>query len=390
MKVVVLLGEGLGGEPLPDLNGKTALEAARTPQLDQLAARGILGLTRFVASPSDAAPDVAPLAALGYDPTVHRIGRATFEAVGQGRSLGPGDVAFCADLVSVVTRDDGTETLAGMTGGDVDPALAHELGAALGEALGGGGVEVVPCASHRQLLVWHGGEPRVRTHAPSAAVGQSLEQRLPTGPGADLLRDLMRRAREVLASHPLARTMAAEGRVVPNALWIWGQGVAATLPSFAARARGPVSAVTTTARGRGLATLAGLDVIDAAAAADPLPFVTRGIDAADVCFVELAPFAATDAVPRAHDRVDAIERLDDRLVAPLVEHLRASGDDWRCLVLFSLPDAPEQAAPFLVGVAADEGKALAASRRFHERDAREQGIFIPEAHTLMERLLRRS
>lgn len=390
MKVVVLLGEGLGGEPVPDLNGKTALEAARTPQLDSLAARGILGLTRFVASARDASPDVGALCALGYDPTVHRIGRGTFEALGQGQTLAPGDVAFCADLVSVTVGADGVETLTGMTGGDVDPAVARDLGASLASALNDSAVELVPCASHRQLLIWHGGEARVRTVPPADAIGVATEKHLPAGPGADLLRDLMRRARLVLAAHPLTMAAAAEGRTIPNAMWIWGAGIPARLPSFDLRAGGPVTAVTTTARGRGLATLAKMTVVDASAATDPVPFITRAIDDADVCFIELTPFAATDLEPRAHDRVDVIERLDTDVVGPLLDHLRACGDDWRCLVLLSMPDPADQAAPFLLAIASDEKKTAIHSRRFHERDAREQGIFIPDAHSLMERLLRRA
>jgi hypothetical protein len=74
---------------------------------------------------------------------------------------------------------------------------------------------------------------------------------------------------------------------------------------------------------------------------------------------------------------------------PLIQHLKAAGGPWRCLVVLSLAEIQsDQPAPFLVGVHEHQHGTRTLARRFHERDAREQGIFIPEAHTLMERLLR--
>jgi 2,3-bisphosphoglycerate-independent phosphoglycerate mutase len=94
-------------------------------------------------------------------------------------------------------------------------------------------------------------------------------------------------------------------------------------------------------------------------------------------------------------KVEAIENFDQKVVGPLLEGLRQSGGDWRILVM---PDHPTPCAlkthtddpvPFVVYVAADERKPRALARGYNERDAREHGIFIPEAHTLLERLLRR-
>ena len=62
----------------------------------------------------------------------------------------------------------------------------------------------------------------------------------------------------------------------------------------------------------------------------------------------------------------------------------------RCLTVLSPVDPKgDQPVPFLLGVDHDQHGPRTLARRFHERDAREQGLFIPEAHTLMERVLRR-
>lgn len=388
MKKVVVLGEGLSGEPLADLNGKTVLEAAKTPQLDSLGAKGILGLTRL-ASTDAGALDAAALSVLGYSPAEHRLARGPLEALGRGVTVQPGDVVFCADLVSLTAQPDGTETMSGMAAGGVDPAAALSLGEMLATALAGDGIELLPFAGHRQLLIWHGGEAGMRTVCPAQAIDRPIAGLLPTGPGADVLRDLMRRACEVLAPYALTDAAVREGRAAANALWLWGQGTLPALPALTDRVHGPVTAVTSTVRGRGLARLLGMTVVDGSATSNPLPMVLQAVDESDVCFVELDPFANHDLPARAHDRVDALERIDAQLMTPLIEHLRASGQPWRCLVLLSLAEAhSDQPAPFLMGVDHDQHGTRTLSRRFHERDAREQGIFIPEAHTLIERLLR--
>jgi 2,3-bisphosphoglycerate-independent phosphoglycerate mutase len=93
-------------------------------------------------------------------------------------------------------------------------------------------------------------------------------------------------------------------------------------------------------------------------------------------------------------KVAAIEALDAEIVGPLLDGLAAAGADWRLMVL---PDHATSCAerrhtaepvPFVVAVAADMAKAAGQARGFRERDARELGIFVPEAHTLLERVLR--
>ena len=74
MKCIVVVGDGMADEPIAELGGKTPLEAARTPNLDRMAARGILGLTRTLASETPHPTDIANLAILGYDPTRFRAG----------------------------------------------------------------------------------------------------------------------------------------------------------------------------------------------------------------------------------------------------------------------------------------------------------------------------
>ena len=80
MKCVVLQGDGMSDEPIADLNGKTALEAARTPNLDRMAAGGILGLARTIPAKLPAGGALGSLAVLGYDPARYRTTCGPLEA----------------------------------------------------------------------------------------------------------------------------------------------------------------------------------------------------------------------------------------------------------------------------------------------------------------------
>ncbi|HEX6261327.1 MAG TPA: 2,3-bisphosphoglycerate-independent phosphoglycerate mutase [Actinomycetota bacterium] len=86
--------DGLGDEPLPALGDRTPLEAASTPLLDDLAARGRQGLVHTVGP--DVAPesDIAVFAILGYDPREEHPGRGVLEALGSGMAFEDGDLAY--------------------------------------------------------------------------------------------------------------------------------------------------------------------------------------------------------------------------------------------------------------------------------------------------------
>src|SRR5262245_61268359 len=134
MKSVVVVGEGMADEPVAELGAKTPLEAALTPHLDYMAARGILGQPRRTPAASLLTGGMACLAVLGYDPVRYQTGCAIFEAAGLGVALAPGDVAFRLDLVTLARRDDGIEIMADPTGGGLSLEEGRMLAADLAAA----------------------------------------------------------------------------------------------------------------------------------------------------------------------------------------------------------------------------------------------------------------
>jgi 2,3-bisphosphoglycerate-independent phosphoglycerate mutase len=401
MKCVVVVGDGMADEPIGALGGKTPLEAARIPNLDRMAARGILGLTRTLASETPAATDIASLAVLGYDPAGFQGGCATVEAVGRGIPLGPGDVAFRLNLVTVDRRDGGPPLMADFAGGRPSTDEARVLVADLASALAGDGIELYAGIGYRHLLIWRGGEQGMRTTPPHLIAEQPIGAALPEGPGADRLRSLMDRGAEIVRQHPVVEGRRARGEGAPNAIWLWGQGTRRTLPPLRERFGVDGAVVAAADLVRGLGAMAGLQVVDVPGATGQGDTNFRGkaehglraLEARDFLFLHVAAPDEGGHLGDAQKKIEAIERLDEDVLGPLLDGLRARGGEWRVMVLadHSTPCARRthttDPVPFTVYVSAHEEK-TGQKRGYHERDAREQGIFVPEAHTLLERLLR--
>ena len=101
MKYIVILGDGMAGEPLEALGGKTTLEAAATPNMDSLASMGRMGLAKMVPDGMKPGSDVANLGVMGYDPKVCYSGRSPLEALSLKIDMEPTDIIFRCNLVTL-------------------------------------------------------------------------------------------------------------------------------------------------------------------------------------------------------------------------------------------------------------------------------------------------
>src|SRR4030081_975292 len=91
MKYAIIIPDGAADEPLPELGGRTPIEAAHTPNMDRIAMEGRQGKARAVAAGFESGSDVATMCLLGYDPAVYHTGRAPLEAAAQQIPLSPSD-----------------------------------------------------------------------------------------------------------------------------------------------------------------------------------------------------------------------------------------------------------------------------------------------------------
>jgi 2,3-bisphosphoglycerate-independent phosphoglycerate mutase len=330
-KYVIVIPDGAADEPQESLGGKTPLQAARKPGMDRIAREGVLGRSRNVPDRFVPASDVATLSLLGYDPLLYYTGRAPLEAAAMGHHLGPDDWAIRCNLMTI--RDG---LMSDFTAGHITSDEGALLMAALAEKVGRPGVEFYPGVSYRNLLIYRGRPGEVPfdddtlTTPPHDVPDRPAADYLPRGTGAELLRSLMHQGTEVVKDHPVNQARLAKGKAPANAIWLWGQGKAPALPRFADLhgLRGAILSAVDLVRGVGV--LAGWERIDVPGATGYLDtdYAAKGRYAvaalADhdlVCVHIEAPDEASHE-GRAAAKVEALERIDQDIVGPLLEALK--------------------------------------------------------------------
>jgi 2,3-bisphosphoglycerate-independent phosphoglycerate mutase len=339
MKYLVFVPDGCADVPLPELDGRTPLEAARMPRLAALAARGEVGRAAVIPPGLPPGSDVGNMAILGFDPARYHTGRAPIEAAAMGVELGPDEVAYRCNLVTL--SDDDPPVMIDFAAGHPTNEQSHAIIAALEDALGGGrdGVRFHPGVEYRHLCVVPRGWSEADCTPPHDLTGQAAV--FPSGSASPQLRTLMD------ASRAVVRAAAQRVGSTATQIWLWGQGVKPALPSFATtygisgRMSSAVDLVV------GLGVLTGIDVVD-------VPGATAGFDndyrgQADACIASLVDrdlfilhVEATDEAGhqgRADIKVDALERWDADIIAPVVDALDDRGEDYRILLM------PDHATP---------------------------------------------
>ncbi len=266
IKYILVVPDGMGDRPLDELGGKTPMQVAKKPNMDFLAANGVVGAVQTIPPGMEPGSDVAAMSLLGYDPRVYYTGRAPIEAASMKIPLEPKDVAFRCNLVST----DG-ENMVDFSGGHVSTEEAHELISLVNEKLGTRQITFYPGISYRHIMVWRGGSPDLKCTPPHDITGKPIAEYLPVGDNDDALRGMMFDSLEILDNHPINRRRREAGKLPANMIWLWGQGFSVNVPNFTAKTgvTGSVIAAVDLVKGMGLA--AGLN-------APTVPGVTGYLD----------------------------------------------------------------------------------------------------------------
>jgi len=154
-KILYVILDGLGDDPNPALGGATPLEAARTPNLDRLAAAGRNGYVTTVGEGIAPESDIAVFAVLGYDPRDHHSGRGPLESVGVGLDVADGDLAYRVNFATVERDGDRWRIVDRRVGRNLTSAEAAELATEVNEkvALPGVSFDFRATIGHRGVLV---------------------------------------------------------------------------------------------------------------------------------------------------------------------------------------------------------------------------------------------
>ena len=321
--------------PLPELNNKTPLEAAKTPAMDAMAREGLLGL--FCPIPDGFAPgsDIGNLSLFGYNPAETFTGRAPLEAARQGILLGPNQVAFRCNLVTL-----GDGAMQSFTSGHISTEEARSIIASLNDAYKGFPVRFHSGVSYRHLCVVDAESMPIETLAaiacepPHNISDQQYAPYLPNGDGSEFIRELMDRSRAVLSAHPINAARRANNKPEATSIWLWGQGRSPKLERYQDRYHITGAVISAVDLVNGIGVCAGFEVIPVEGATGYLDTnyegkVAAGLDALnrhDFVYIHLEAPDETSHEGRTDLKLQAIEDFDARVVAPCLAAAKQRGD----------------------------------------------------------------
>lgn len=394
VKYVVILPDGASDVPLPQLGGKTPLEAARIPNMDWVAMNGRLG--RAVTIPEGFTPgtDVGTLSVLGYDPHLHYTGRAPLEAAAKGLTVRPDQMIFRCNFVTVLDGKMKDNTAGHITQDEADPLIA-ELNAALRKE----GCEFHSGVTYRNLmLLSDAAGMKLRCAPPHDIIDQPVEPHRPTGDGADRVMRIMGEAASRIADHAVNGRRREKGSDPVTGIWLWGQGRPTVLESFALRFGPKAAVITAVDILRGMAVLMGMRLIEVPGATGYIDTdydakgraAIRALDEFDMIIVHIEAADEAAHMGSPEEKVKALERIDEAIVGPLLDKVRAL-PAWRVLVAADHPTLcttrGHSAIPPLFAFA---GTGIPAVEKagFNDVAAERGGYWIRQGHDLMGTFLR--
>ncbi len=335
--IILLIMDGLGDRPNQELGNKTALQAARRPNLNRLASNGTTGLMSPVSFGIRAGSDTSHLSILGYDPIKYYTGRGPFEALGLGIELKSGDIAFRANYATV---KDGKiiDRRAGRVK-DTD-----SLSSDLETEIDGVKFIVKSGVEHRAAVVMRGKnlsdritetDPHSVNSPPEFARALDHDAQFT----ADVINKFLTRSRKILENHEFNKKLISIGKLPANEIMLRGAGKIPEIPSFKEKYGMNAACISGTPLIRGIAGLAGFtnirvegmngrvdtnykNIISAAVSAlDKYDFILINIKGTDIAGHDRKPELKKYVIEQVDSVIGPLlERLDNTLIVVTGDH----------------------------------------------------------------------
>ena len=398
MKYIVIVPDGMADYPIQELGGRTAIEAARTPNMDLIAKEGMLGRVKTIPDKMSPASDVANISILGYDPAQYYTGRGPLEAANLGVDLEEGDVAFRCNLITA-----SGDTLIDYSAGHIKSEEAAIIIKYIDKYLGTNRIKFYPGVSYRHLmLVKRGAEQHLenlKCRPPHDIISQNISKNLPKGDNADFLINLMQESRKILENHEINLVRVDLKENPANMIWLWGQGEKPAFAAFKEEFGVTGSVISAVDLIKGLGRLLGLEVIDVAGATGyydtnyegKAKAALKSLEKNDFVFIHIEAPDEAGHNGDLREKITAIERCDTLVLGTILQALKNKGD-FRILIL---PDHATPVAlkthvadPVFFGIYGS-GISSGGFLNFSEKEALKSGLSFEKGHELMGYFLKK-
>jgi 2,3-bisphosphoglycerate-independent phosphoglycerate mutase len=398
MKYIILVGDGMGDYPIAELGDKTPLEAANIPAMDKIAELGQLYRLKTVPDGYPPGSDVANLSLLGYRPEQFYTGRSPLEAASMNVELAEGEIAFRCNLVTLNSTGDGRTIMEDYSAGHISTPEAAELLKALASELNSDEIKFHSGISYRHLLVRNGLVDNLTTVPPHDYIGQDITEHLNCYKKVAGLAELLENASEILNNHRINRERIAAGKNPANAIWLWGEGKAPSMPTLEAQFGVTGALISAVDLLKGIGVYAGMEIIEVPGATGYIDTNYQGKASAAIKALEskdlvLVHVEAPDEA--AHqgllsDKMRAIEDFDQKIVKPIFE---AASKKYDCRIAVTADHytpvslRTHVAAPVPLAIFSSSCQSPTPGHAYTENSAEKYGSLLDNGRQFMDILL---
>ena len=336
---------------------------------------------------------------MGYDPKESYSGRSPLEALSLGIDMENDDIIFRVNVVTLTEEEPYAEkTITDHSAGEISTADARVLMETIQKNFNSEEFQFYPGTSYRHIMIWKKGK-LVPLAPPHDHLTQVIGPFLPKEP---VLREFMEKSFPILNDHPLNVQRSLDGKNKANSLWYWGAGTKPSLENFQAKTGLKGAVVSAVDLLKGIAVGSGMQVCHVEGATGSIDTNWEGkaqaaIDALlkDDCDYVYVHVEAPDEMAHQgllEEKIQSIEYLDSRIIAPIKAAMEEAGQDFRMLVL---PDHPNpiryrthtgDPVPYVLYDSTQQRKAVC---HYNEKEAAATGNFEPVGHNLLNRLIRK-
>ena len=402
MKYLVLIPDGMADEKIDSLGGVSPMTKAEKPFMDMLAKRSFVGLVSNVPEGMVPESDTANMAILSFDPKVFSKGRSPLEALSMGLTMQDDDTAIRCNFVTLTEEQDNYEDriITDNSADEITTEEADELVKAINAKLGNEIRHLYTGLSYRHCLMWKTEMDKYDFTRPHDIIGQRIGEYLPReNDGGAEFKKIMVESYDILKNHPINIARKARGLKPGNSIWLWSPGKKPALPSFKEKWGLDATVISAVDLIKGIGICAQMKSVDVEGATGNVHTNYDGkaraaIEAfengADYVYVHVEGPDECGHRAETDNKVLSIELIDKKILGPVYEYLKNSGEDYKIMVL---PDHPTPVrlrthtitpVPFFIYDSANEKVGVEC---FDEENAANTGTYIKDGYTLMDILV---
>jgi len=398
MKYFVLLPDGAADYKVPELGGRTPLEAANIPTIDRLASESLCGTVSNVPEGMVPESDTANLAVLSYDPKVYSKGRSPLEALSMGLKMQPDQTAVRCNVVTLEGEGEyETLKIVDHSADEITTEEADVLIKTLDEMLGERCMRFYTGVSYRHCLLWQNMPEYTEFMRPHDILGKTIGEYLPPKP----FRTLMELSYEILKNHPINLARIERGLRPANSIWLWSPGKKPALPLFKDKWGLDGVMISAVDLMKGIGLCAGMKSIDVEGATGNIHTNFKGkADAAIKAFEDGADFvyvhveAPDECGHRAEidNKVKSMEYIDAQILKPVYDYLESKGEPFSIMLL---PDHPTpicmrthamDPVPFMIWSSEEKREGVS---EFNEDTCKATGFYLEHGYDLLSYMIKK-